>query len=571
MTVLILTFGILIVGTGTMMILRPQLEAGVDKDMQTLAIDPTQALRAGANLSNFAQDDVINAPRNNYVAVLDSQGKLVYDNFYYAKDSPVPIVPDSVFTSEYVQTIGDSTRRLKQESSNTQWVAVFKPITAQGSTSSSGTLVIARSLSYIDNIMVRYITIFSGFGIVVVLLGAVLTRLLVTTAFEPLREVEATAASIAGGDFNQRVTVNAANTEVGRLVRSLNMMLRRIDSAFSDRAQTINQMRRFVGDASHELRTPLVSVRGYAELYRMGALQKPEDVAQAMERIEKEAVRMGTLVEDLLALARLDEAKPLEKLTVDLVPLANDAALDAMAQQPSREVRVLITDTLVGDSARGDSVNGESISRTDKQPVSRALGNADQLEMKDDPSTPSTGNVAFASATISRLRQLRVRRSSMLDTQPINKVGGKDSLGEASAQLIEKTAPELTSFPRTPALVLGDENKIRQVMTNLIGNAIRFTDDDSPLEIVISVNSTAETATFEIVDHGEGIPEQIREKIFQRFWRADTSRTRETGGSGLGLAIVSSIVAAHSGTVSAHETPGGGATFRVTLPLHTES
>ena len=72
---------------------------------------------------------------------------------------------------------------------------------------------------------------------------------------------------------------------------------------------------------------------------------------------------------------------------------------------------------------------------------------------------------------------------------------------------------------------------------------------------------------LEVVDHGEGIPPQIREKIFQRFWRADTSRTRETGGSGLGLAIVSSIVAAHQGTVEVDETPGGGATFRVSLPL----
>jgi two-component system OmpR family sensor kinase len=72
---------------------------------------------------------------------------------------------------------------------------------------------------------------------------------------------------------------------------------------------------------------------------------------------------------------------------------------------------------------------------------------------------------------------------------------------------------------------------------------------------------------FEIIDHGEGVPPQIREKIFQRFWRADSSRTRETGGSGLGLEIVSSIVSAHNGHVDVVETPGGGATFRVALPL----
>ena len=93
-------------------------------------------------------------------------------------------------------------------------------------------------------------------------------------------------------------------------------------------------MRRFVGDASHELRTPLVSVRGYAELYRMGALQRPTRSAQAMDRIEKETIRIGGLVEDLLALARLDEAKPLELAEIDLVPLARDAALDTMAATP---------------------------------------------------------------------------------------------------------------------------------------------------------------------------------------------------------------------------------------------
>ena len=157
-----------------------------------------------------------------------------------------------------------------------------------------------------------------------------------TSTFSPLREVEQTAARFAAGDFSQRLERAPRNTEVGRLNESLNTMLSRIDRAFADRQRTIDQMRRFVGDASHELRTPLVSVRGYAELYRMGALSTPEEIAQAMERIEKEAIRMGELVEDLLELARIDEAKPLNLTAVDLVPLANDAALDAMASAPGR-------------------------------------------------------------------------------------------------------------------------------------------------------------------------------------------------------------------------------------------
>ncbi|KEP73890.1 hypothetical protein HR12_33895, partial [Microbacterium sp. SUBG005] len=114
--------------------------------------------------------------------------------------------------------------------------------------------------------------------------------------------------------------------------------------------------------------------------------------------------------------------------------------------------------------------------------------------------------------------------------------------------------------------MLGDENKVRQVVANLLGNARRFTADDSPIGLRVGVD--AENDMGWIGDHPRrGVPEQIRDQIFQRFWRADTSRTRETGGSGLGLSIVASIVDLLHGTVEVVDTPGGGATFRVSLPL----
>jgi two-component system OmpR family sensor kinase len=141
---------------------------------------------------------------------------------------------------------------------------------------------------------------------------------------------------------------------------------------------------------------------------------------------------------------------------------------------------------------------------------------------------------------------------------------GASSVGLSTAPSAQGA---MVTAPVRRAVVLAEENKIRQVITNLMANAIRFTSDDSPIDIRVSIDDAAERAMIEVIDHGEGIPAQIREKIFQRFWRADTSRTRETGGSGLGLAIVSSIVAAHNGTVDVVETPGGGATFRVSLPL----
>jgi two-component system OmpR family sensor kinase len=130
--------------------------------------------------------------------------------------------------------------------------------------------------------------------------------------------------------------------------------------------------------------------------------------------------------------------------------------------------------------------------------------------------------------------------------------------------------PESEPSPRGGALapiVLGDENRIRQVVTNLLGNARRFTPEDSPIDLRVGIDARAHMGWIEVVDHGEGVPDQIKEKIFQRFWRADTSRTRETGGSGLGLSIVASIVEALHGSVGVVDTPGGGATFRVSFPL----
>jgi two-component system, OmpR family, sensor kinase len=323
-----------------------------------------------------------------------------------------------------------------------------------------------------------------------------------------------------------------------------------------------------------------VSVRGYAELYRMGALQSPDEVGQAMDRIEKEAIRMGGLVEDLLALARLDEAKPLELAEVDLVPIARDAALDAMAAHPRRTVTVIAPQ--------------EPGTTDDARPTS-----ADDLEVElETADRPTTGAISFAGATLARLRGRRPRSErGEGGAGSANRRGSGQKAGAAAsgaskrpaALRVRPSADDIDAFtvsgvppttlspvdspastraiPVRRAVVLAEENKIRQVITNLMANAIRFTSDDSPIEIRVSVDDAAERAMIEVVDHGEGIAPQIREKIFQRFWRADTSRTRETGGSGLGLAIVSSIVAAHNGAVDVVETPGGGATFRVSLPL----
>jgi two-component system OmpR family sensor kinase len=122
--------------------------------------------------------------------------------------------------------------------------------------------------------------------------------------------------------------------------------------------------------------------------------------------------------------------------------------------------------------------------------------------------------------------------------------------------------------------VLGDEAKLRQVIGNLVGNALRYTPEGTPIEIAVGVRqgeAGSAQAVLEVRDHGPGISDTEATKVFERFYRADTSRTRDTGGSGLGLAIVAAIIGSHGGSVRVEGTDGGGATLVVSLPLREDS
>ncbi|TDB88421.1 HAMP domain-containing histidine kinase [Actinomadura sp. KC216] len=158
----------------------------------------------------------------------------------------------------------------------------------------------------------------------------------VRRATRPLEEIAATAARIGDGDLGRRLAVHGPKTEVGRLAEALNGMLAQIEASFREREASRDRLRRFVADASHELRTPVATVRGYAELFRRGAADRPEDLAKAMRRIESEAERMGRLVDEMLLLARLDQGRPLEREPVDLAALAADAVADAAVVEPDR-------------------------------------------------------------------------------------------------------------------------------------------------------------------------------------------------------------------------------------------
>jgi two-component system, OmpR family, sensor kinase len=323
----------------------------------------------------------------------------------------------------------------------------------------TGTVVAAVPMTEVDQNLRRLLIVealvIAG---VLVLLGAAAWAV-VRVGLLPLDRMGHTAGAIAGGDLSHRVESTDPRSEVGRLGIALNAMLDRLESAFAARQASEERLRQFIADASHELRTPLASIRGYAELFRMGAASSPEDTAKAMRRIEDEAARMGVLVEDLLTLARLDQIADAPHVEVELGRLVGDAVDDARATAPDRTI---------------------------------------------------------------------------------------DSAVDADTT------------------VIGDAHQLRQVLANLLRNALVHTPAGTPIEV--SAARDGHEVRLEVRDHGPGLPTDDPQEIFERFWRSEGGRERGRGGAGLGLAIVAGIVDAHGGRVEARNAPGGGASFVVRLP-----
>ncbi|MFD1147181.1 sensor histidine kinase [Saccharothrix hoggarensis] len=221
-------------------------------------------------------------------------------------------------------------------------------------------LVVAMPAAKSDELLDRVRNVAVGSSAVALLAVAYLSWRAVRRALRPLTGISATAAAIGSGDLTRRVGGAGARTEVGRLGDALNAMLGQLESAFREREASEDRLRRFVADASHELRTPIATIRGYAELFRRGAARRPDDLDVAMRRIESEAERMGSLVDELLLLARLDQGRPLSRDPVELTDLAADAVADALTAWPDHPVELDHDEpvTVAGDRDRLRQVLG---------------------------------------------------------------------------------------------------------------------------------------------------------------------------------------------------------------------
>ncbi|WP_291044929.1 ATP-binding protein [Herbiconiux sp.] len=237
-------------------------------------------------------------------------------------------------------------------------------IDTQVITTAGDIVVTGLPLDDVTSTLSRQIIVIAGITAIAMVVAGVAGLLIIRLALRPLDRVTATATRVAElpldrGDVALAERVPAVDTdpssEVGRVGLAFNRMLEHVASALTSRQQSENKVRQFVADASHELRTPLASIRGYAELTRRTVDDLPPDVAHSLGRIESEATRMTTLVEDLLLLARLDSKPELARDEVDLSLVLVDAVSDAHVAGPDHRWELDLPEepvTVSGDAHR---------------------------------------------------------------------------------------------------------------------------------------------------------------------------------------------------------------------------
>ncbi len=275
----------------------------------------------------------------------ENGGILVFPSGPSDNPDPTPELPKILTLSHRVKKAGFLTDRIPESGLSSYVVGAighphFKYQVEVTRLTEGSILVVAAPLAPTQITLQRLVGIEVALSVTALAILFLLGLWIVGIGLKPLGGMAEQADAIASGELSRRVEPADDRSEVGRLGKAINVMLGRIEIAFKDRESSEERLRRFIADASHELRTPLTSIRGYAELFRRGAANRPDDLRRAMSRIESEAERMGVLVDDLLLLARLDQGRELELEKVDLGLLAADAVFDGQAVKPDREFRV---------------------------------------------------------------------------------------------------------------------------------------------------------------------------------------------------------------------------------------
>jgi two-component system OmpR family sensor kinase len=347
-TVLLVSAGVLVADVVTYRAVSSYLVNRVDEQLAAARRPAAFALQLPHRGERVPESEVL--PNGTYADVRDADGDVTAQKVFTYGDvgASAPTLPENLPGSGD-EPAGETATYTVGSDGDVEYRALATSLGPE-----QGTFTVAIPLTELRDTQARMLGVMLVVTLVVV--GGVVALALwsIRVAMRPLEAMGETAGAIAAGDLSRRVAPADDRTEVGRLGASLNAMLAQIEAAFEERRASEERLRRFVADASHELRTPLTSIRGYAELFRRGASERPEDLERSMARIETEAARMGVLVDDLLLLARLDQGRPLEREPVDLAAVAADAVDAARAADPSRvlDLTASAPAPVLGDAGR---------------------------------------------------------------------------------------------------------------------------------------------------------------------------------------------------------------------------
>jgi two-component system OmpR family sensor kinase len=340
-TVALFVVGLIAANFATYYFLGSFLVDRVDDQLEAATRPAATRLTLTAPLHDEEGEHGLSLPEGSYAALVDERGRVRREaRFPSGQEAPRPNIPIDLIRSpaadrELAPTTAPAVR------GETEYRLIAEPLAKEG------TVVIAVPLTEVQATERRLLLIGGVVSGLVLLAIGVAAYWLTRRELRPLERMAQKSGAIAAGDLSQRVEPDDPRSEVGRLGGALNVMLDEIERAFAERVATEERLRQFVADASHELRTPVTSIRGYAELFRRGARDRPTDLANAMRRIEQEGERMGELVEELLLLARLDQGLPLERQPVELSAVVNAAVDAARAADPKRAVDVDLQSPLV--------------------------------------------------------------------------------------------------------------------------------------------------------------------------------------------------------------------------------
>ena len=403
------------------------------------------------------------------------------------------------------------------------------------------------------------------------LVSVTLSFLLAKTIIDPIEKLTEGTERIAKGDFNETLNVESTD-EIGILT-----------TTFNDMASVLHKTLEAVENERNKLDTLFLHMTDGVVAYDgNGALIHCNPAAAALLGRKSEDCRYSELFETMCPFAHVVSLQRSDFVESELA--VGDRSVEVCLAPFSDEQRggVLVVLHDVTEHRKTEERRKEfvaNVSHELRTPLTNVRSYAETIREAGDELSRETEN-DFLDVVISETdRMTNIVRDlltlSRLDSGRSEMNMARFPFGaaiDAVLRSIELEARrhhhELTrSYPDSLPIIVGDRGRLEQVMLNVLGNAVKYTPDGGHIHVTAGENSTGDKVWMEVADDGIGIPEADRSRIFERFYRVDKARSRESGGTGLGLSIATEIVQRHNGTLSLVDREGPGTTVRLELPI----